>query len=73
MTRSSENRMGAGREIRITVGKMKRGNDRGITMSLTSSCGGRMRPNGGRATARTEQRKKDTIMAIPTVLTVETR
>lgn len=71
-TRSRESSMDGGRETRITEGKTKRGNDSDTTMSLINSCAARMKPNGGKATARTEPRRRGTITASPTVLTVET-
>lgn len=63
--------MGADRETKTTEEKMKRGNGSGTTMSLTSLCGGKTRPNGGKDTARTEPKKRDIIMATLIVLTVE--
>lgn len=71
-TKSRESSTDAGREIRIIEGKTKRGKDSGTTMNLINLCVAKMRPNGGRATARTVSRKRGTIMASLTVLTVET-
>lgn len=71
-TRSRESSMDGGRETRITEGKTKRGNDSDTTMSLINSCAARMKPNGAKATARTEPRRRGTITASPTVLTAET-
>lgn len=72
MTRSRGSSTAADREIRITEGKMKIGNDSDTTTSLISSCAAKTRPNGEKATARTEPRKRGTTTAILTVLTVET-
>lgn len=72
MTRNRENSTAADREIKTTEGRTTRGNVSGTTMSLTSLCVAKMKQNGERVTARTEPRKRGTITAILTALTVET-
>lgn len=70
-TRSRESSTAADREIKITVVKTRRENASDTTMSLTSLCVAKMRPNGGRDTARTEPRKRAITMATLTAQTVE--
>lgn len=72
MTRSRENSIAADRGIKTTGGRTRRGNVNDTTMSLTSSCDAKMKPNGERVTARTEPRKRGTTTTILTALTVET-
>lgn len=72
-TRSRESSTAADREIRrITEGKMRKGNGSATTTNSTNSCATKRRPGGGRATARTDPGRRGTIMAILTVLMVET-
>lgn len=71
-TRSRESSTAADRERRTTEAKMMRGNDSAITTTLTSSCGTRRKPDGGRVIATTEPRKRGIITAFLTVLTLET-
>lgn len=72
-TKSREICTAAGREIRTTAARTRRENGNDTTTNSISSCGGKTRPNGGRATARTEPRKRAIIMAILTVLTGQTK
>lgn len=71
-TRSRGSSTAAGRETKITEGKMRRENDSATTTSLTSSCAAKTRPSGARATARSEPRRRATTTATRTVPTVET-
>lgn len=56
----------ADREIKIRGAEKRSASGNGITMSLTNSCGARRRPNGGKATVMTGQRKMAITMATPT-------
>lgn len=71
MTRSSGNVTAVARGTKSIVVETRSANDRGITTSLTNSCGARKRPNGVKVTARTEPRKTN-IMAILTAQRLET-
>lgn len=57
-----------GREIKNRGPEKRSASDSGITMSLTSSCATRRRPNGAKATVMTGRRKIVTTMASPTAL-----
>lgn len=63
VTRSSGKVTAVARGTKSIAAETRSANDRGITMSLTNSCDARRRPNGVKATARTEPRKTN-IMAI---------
>lgn len=71
MTRSSGKVMAVAKGTKSIVAETRSANDRGITTSLTNSCDARRRPNGVKATARTEPRKNN-IMAILTAQRLET-
>ncbi len=71
VTRSSGKLTAVARGTKSIAAETRSANDRGITMSLTNSCDVRRRPNGVKATARTEPRKTN-IMAILTALRPET-
>lgn len=71
-TRSSGSSTAADWERRTTEAKRMRGNDSDTTTTLTSSCGTRRRPDGGRVIATTEPRKRGIITAFLTAPTLET-
>lgn len=66
--RSSGMATAAGREKKTRRAEKRSASGSGITMSLTSSCAARRRPNGAKATVTTGQRKMATTMATPTAL-----
>lgn len=71
VTRSSGKVTVVARGTKSIAAETRSANDRGITTSLTNSCGARKRPNGVKVTARTEPRKTN-IMAILTAQRLET-
>lgn len=71
VTRSSGKVTAVARGTKSIAAETRSANDRGITTSLTNSCGARKRPNGVKVTARTEPRKTN-IMAILTAQRLET-
>lgn len=71
-TRSRGSSTVADSERRTTEAKRMRGNDSDTTMTLTSLCGTRRRPDGGKVIATIEPRKKGIITAFLTAPTLET-
>lgn len=71
VTRSSGKVTVVARGTKSIAAETRSANDRGITTSLTSLCDARRRPNGVKATVRTEPRKTN-IMAILSAQRLET-